>query len=414
MRQSALALLTVPLLISTACDSGAATLALTGAPSGDIVIASDLPTAGIYGDATVAALGIQLAISQHPTVGRFKLAYWSLDDAVAANPSIEKGVQNVSQMIDDPRVLGMVGPYNSYVSVDEIPLANSSFLSMISPANTGLCLTRSGQSCNYQPEALRPTGLNNYFRIAPLDPVQGTAMARYIAENRAVKRVAVINEWGSDGDDIIGPFATELKRHGGSVVLQKEFDSGTVDFTSFLADAHAKGAQAIYALGGVDDGICAARAQMTDDALFLGTDGISTFPECISQAVRRGESMLATKPDVDISYGSDAPAIKAVQAFHKKFPHSIITEYTFAAYDCAQILIAAIQRAIDLNGGGIPNRRQVLDQVARIHFAGVTGTYSFDKYGDAISPLMSVYQVMNGQWKYLSKIDATTGETPFS
>jgi branched-chain amino acid transport system substrate-binding protein len=406
MRQSVLAQLAMQLLICTACQSGGATPVGSASPAGDIIIASDLPISNISGDGTELDRAIRLAIAEHPAIGRFKLAYWPLNDAVAANASPEKGVQNVSQMIDDPRVLGMVGSYTSYVAVDEIPIANQGYLAMISPSNTDLCLTWSGPNCNSLRESLRPSGLNNYFRLPPPDPVQGTAMARYIAENRAVKRVAVINEWGSDGDDIIGPFAAELRRHGGSVVLQRDFGSGTVDFTSFLADAHAKGAQAIYAVGNAD--ICAARAQMTDDAMFLGTDGISSQADCISQAVRRGESMLATKPDVDITYSSDSAAIKAVKAFHKAYPQSEITEYTFAAYDCAQILIAAIQRAVELNGGGIPNRRQVLDEVARIQFTGVTGTYSFDKYGDAVSPLMSIYQVVNGQWTYVSKIDAST------
>jgi len=409
MRQGVLALVAMQVLICTACQSGGATPVNSASPAGDIIIASDLPISSIYGDATELDRAIRLAVAHHPTIGRFKLAYWSLNDAVAANASPEKGVQNVSQMIDDPRVLGMVGSYTSYVAVDEIPIANQGYLAMISPSNTDLCLTWSGPNCNSLRESLRPSGLNNYFRLPPPDPVQGTAMARYIAEHRTVKRVAVINEWGSDGDDIIGPFAVELARHGGSVVLRRDFDSSTVDFTSFLADAHAKGAQAIYAVGSQE--VCAARAQMTDDAMFLGTDGISTQPDCISRAVRRGESMLATKPDVDITYSTDSAAIKAVKSFHKAYPHSEITEYTFAAYDCAQILIAAITRAVDLNGGGIPNRRQVLDEVARIQFTGVTGTYSFDKYGDAVSPLMSIYQVVNGKWKYLSKIDATATES---
>src|SRR6267378_1111643 len=189
MIRRALVLLAVSLVIGIACQDGAATPAPAGAPAGDIIIASDLPTGGVYGDATVAAQAVRLAISQHPTIGRFKLGYWSFDDSVAANPFPEKGVQNVSQMIDDSRVLGMVGTYNSYIAVDEIPLANSSFLPMISPANTGVCLTRSGPGCNYQPESLRPNGVNNYFRVAPPDSVQGLAMARYIAEHRAVTTV---------------------------------------------------------------------------------------------------------------------------------------------------------------------------------------------------------------------------------
>jgi len=38
--------------------------------------------------------------------------------------------------------------------------------------------------------------------------------------------------------------------------------------------------------------------------------------------------MLATKPDVDITYSTDSAAINAVKSFHKAYPHSEITEYT--------------------------------------------------------------------------------------
>jgi branched-chain amino acid transport system substrate-binding protein len=83
------------------------------------------------------------------------------------------------------------------------------------------------------------------------------------------------------------------------------------------------------------------------------------------------------------------------------------TDYTFAAYDCADTLIAAIERAIELKGGNLPNRRDVLDAMQTITYIGLTGTYSFDHNGDALSPLMSIYQVHNGKWEYLQKLDAT-------
>jgi branched-chain amino acid transport system substrate-binding protein len=399
----------VPLLLAASicagCDGGGTTHSIPTAPAGQIVIGSDLPSAGFYEAAVSAEQAIRLAIAQHPTIGRFKLAFWPLDDSVAENPSQEKGIQNVSQMIDDARVLGMVGPFNSYIANVEIPVANQSDLAMVSPSTTNACLTLLSPDCASQADTLRPSGRINFFRIAPTDPVQGTAMANYISRNLSIKQVAVINEWGSDGDLIANSFAKELELAGGKVVLREDFDSGTSDFTSFVTDAHAKGARAIYALGNAD--ICVARSQMPADTLFVGTDGFTGDPVCISQAAAGSGSIVATKPDVDITGSKDAAAIDALRAFHHAYPSSKVLEYTFASYDCARILIAAIEQAVAANNGSLPNRRQVLDAVARIQFTGVTGTYSFDRNGDATSPLMSLYHVVNGQWVYLNKVDAS-------
>jgi branched-chain amino acid transport system substrate-binding protein len=402
----------VPLLvvvsICAGCQDGGATHSIPAAPAGQILIASDLPSAGFYEAAVSAQNAIRLAIARHPTIGRFKLAYWPLDDSLAENPSQEKGIQNVNQMIDDPRVLGMVGPFNSFVADVEIPVANQSDLAMVSPSTTNSCLTLLSPDCASQPDTLRPSGRINFFRIAGEDAVQGTAMARYMARNLKVKQVAVINEWGSDGDLIAASFAKELGLEGGKVVLQQDFDSGTSDFTSFLAAAHAKGARAIYALGGADnDKICVAASQVPADTLFLGTDGFADNPACISQAAGGSAQIFATKPDVDITGSQDPAAVEVLRAFHAAYPSSKVLEYTFATFDCAQILIAAIEQAVAANNGSLPNRRQVLDAVARIQFTGVTGTYSFDQNGDAISPLMSVYQVVNGKWVHLEGIDAS-------
>jgi branched-chain amino acid transport system substrate-binding protein len=405
MKAKRLLPLLVAISICAGCEDGGAMHSIPAAPAGQILIASDLPSAGFYEAAVSAQNAIRFAIAQHPTIAGFKLAYWPLEDSVAENPSQEKGIQNVSQMIDDARVLGMVGPFNSYIANVEIPVANQSDLAMLSPSTTNSCLTVLDPSCASQPDTLRPSGRINFFRLASEDHVQGTAMANYITHNFNIKQVAVINEWSSDGDLIANSLAKELELAGGRVVLRADFDKGTLDFTSFLAEAHAKGAQAIYALGNAD--ICAAISQTPADTMFLGTDGFTGAPACIPKPAAPSGPILATKPDVDISASKDAAAIQAVRAFHQAYPSSNVLEYTFAAYDCAQILIAAIEQAVAANHGSLPNRRQVLDAVARIQFTGVTGTYSFDQYGDAISPLMSIYRVVNSKWEYVDRIDAS-------
>lgn len=411
MKRAASALLILVSLLAAGCQSAPAPNRYA-APAGDIVIASDLPVTHLYGDAIRAQEAIQLAVSQHRAMGRFKLVYWSLDDAVAGNYSQEKGIQNVSQMLDDPRVLGMVGPYNSDVAAVTIPVANPGDLAMISPSVTRICLTQIGPTCSYTRQVQYPSGRTNFFRIAPPDSLQGTAMARYAVSSLHIDRVAIINEWSGGGEPYVSYFIREFQRLGGEVVLREDVDPDTADFKDFLAEAHALQAQAIYAVGDTNPtgpaGICTVRAQMTDAAIFLGTDGFSGDPLCIREAAANSSSIFATKPDVDITGSKDPAAMAAVKAFHKAYPTSKIDQYTFAAYDCALILIDAIRRAIDAAHGSIPNRPQVLDALAQTQdFKGVTGTYSFDSNGDALSPLMSIYQVENGQWVYLNKVDAS-------
>ena len=117
--------------------------------------------------------------------------------------------------------------------------------------------------------------------------------------------------------------------------------------------------------------------------------------------------MLATYTDVDIRKSQDPQAMSVVRQFHQSYPNATISDYTFAAYDCAMIVIDAIEHAIEANGGRLPDRRQVLDAMTRAQFRGVTGSYSFDKNGDAIFPLMSVYKVVGGKWTYVNKIDGS-------
>jgi branched-chain amino acid transport system substrate-binding protein len=77
------------------------------------------------------------------------------------------------------------------------------------------------------------------------------------------------------------------------------------------------------------------------------------------------------------------------------------TTYVFVAYDCAEIIISAIERAMQANGGKVPSRQQVLNAVASTRdFAGASGTFTFLPSGDPIQPSVSVYRVQTGSWTF--------------
>ena len=391
-----------------ACQSSAPSAA-PGPPVGDILIGSDLPITGFEGDTPPLQQAIQLAIDQHSHVGPLKLAYWSLDDAVGGDALPEKGIQNIEQFIDDHKVLAVIAPFTSYMAAAQIPIANSAPLVMISPATTRACLTRSRPACDSTADNLRPSGRNNFFRIAPPDPLQGAAMAAYLVSDLHLLRAAVINELGDDGMTYVDSFKKRLAGLGGELVYSADLNPGTTDFSEFMSSAGAKGAQAIYAMGLVDDQICVAASQMPPGMIFAGTDTFTTDQQCVTQAGRGANSMFGTYTDVDAT--KLARATQVVDAYRKKFPRTDAgARSIFAAYDCALILIDAIQYAVNANHGEIPSRAQVLDAVARtdVVYEGATGAYSFDANGDAKLPLMSVYQVKGGQWTFVQRLDITS------
>jgi branched-chain amino acid transport system substrate-binding protein len=397
--------LAVLVCLTGACETGAVS---QEGPS--IVIASDSPLSGSDGAyAAPVVQAIQLAITQHAQIGRFKVVYQPMDDAPALIAPV-KGVQNVKRMIADARILGMVGPYLSSSAFEQIEVSNSASLAMVSPSNTNWCLTRPDPSCATPPADLRVTGTNNFFRITAPDSIEGRSMARFAWKTLQIKRAAVYTLGGQFEDVTLKGFVDEFQRDGGEVVFSNELPGSTTNFRPFLQTARSLGAETVFAATEGND--CLVRAQMggifPKDAYFLGMDIMQESSDCIPNAGANADGMIATVSVPDLAGSKDPAVIKFVDAYRKAYPRTeTVDPYAFAAYDCALILIDAITQAVAANGGGFPTRLQVVSQIATSQFHELAGTYSFDANGDAVSPLMAVYQSKGGQWVYLGQIDAS-------
>jgi branched-chain amino acid transport system substrate-binding protein len=380
-----------------------------GGSKGEIDIASDLPVSGADASSGLPAQqGAAFAVSRIGTVKGYTLKFVPYDDAVNGAHDAQKGVQNVQAIIANTKILAMVGPFNSGVAKAEIPVANQAPLAMISPSNTNECLTQSLDYCQkengFTPSSLRPTGKNNYFRVAAADTFQGPAMADFaihagpLPAGLGITKVAVWDDKETFGAGVANNFAKEFKAKGGTVVDRKSYDpKAKKDFKDFLASAKAAGAQGIYTGSTSATGGCIARGQMsgvfTPDIPYMGPDGIGD-PQCIKDAGSMANAnMYATQGVADATQNPDAKTV--VDAYKAAYPKSSdVGAYTFATYDCAAILIDAIGRAIDAAGGKIPTRQQVVDAVAKTtNYKGLTGVITFDANGDPSHPTLQLQQV---------------------
>jgi branched-chain amino acid transport system substrate-binding protein len=363
-----------------------------------IVIASDFPLQDQNRRTGLSMTdGVRFAVEQRRTIGQFQVVFKPFDDTLAGQMDPVKGIENVRRIAADSQILGMIGPYASSIAQAEIPVASQygPNLAMVSPSTTANCLTVSLPGC--RPPA-RPGGINNFFRIAAPDLDQTRAMADFAVKVLGVTKIAVLSDGEGYGEGLADGFAQDLPAAGGTVILRQQLQPSINDYSELLRRIKDLGGQAIYAGGAPSYGVCRVRAQMPavlPQVYFLGGDALLD-PSCIGDAKNAADGMTATiaqgRPSTDLQ------AKKVVDSYMRTgWPE---TPYTYASYDCAEILMDAIERAMNGNGGRLPSRSQVIQALTTTKFEGVTGSWSFDGHGDATAPAISFYRVEHGSWTF--------------
>lgn len=424
------------LLVLTACSFPG----VGGSPAAVLRIGVDLPLSGAEGRVATPALnGVRFYVQEHPTVDGFAVNLVVKDDSLNGTPEAPLGAANVQAFAADPQVMAMIGPFDSSVARAEIPVANQASLAMVSPATSSPCLTKPDYlpaalspshvavTCKQAglpaPADLRPTGVNNYFRLAATDDLQGPAAADYAAKNLHLLRVATISDHEAYGQALAESFATRFGALGGNIAGRLDLDpSAAVDATGFLNRMKAGGAQAIYFGGLTANKGCVIRAEMAgvfaagEATPFLGGDGIADDPACTQDAANNVAGIYATVPILDTSNVASAEPV--ISAFKSAFPNSRdFGHYTVIAYDATAVVYDALDRAIKSAGGHAPPRGNVISQLSVTHdFDGAIGVFGFDTGGDSTRRVITLYEPQpaapRGPWKRVASVDYT-GALPY-
>jgi branched-chain amino acid transport system substrate-binding protein len=384
------------ILAVTLAALAAATLAVGVMPAGaqtDPVQSTKVVKVGVIAplDAGLTSFGlgirnsVQLAVDQ--ANARNAIPGWTIE-LVAVNDSSEPevGAAAAQQLVDDPAVVGVVGPYNSGVAQAALPVLSPADLALVSPSNTLADLTLGPDPAN----AERP--FENYFRMVASDGPQAKFLAAS-AKAIGAKKVAVVSETKAVSKGLADSFATAFEDGGGTVTVQEVVPDGNTDFTDFI-DAAVPTKPDLIFFGGEYAVAAALRDQATTAGLtkpLMGGDGIKDD----TYIVDAGE---AAKGTLASTVGTPLDSLKSAKKFLSAYDKAEFddppTDYGPYAYDAANIVIAAAKKVL-AGQDAIPAdaRAQVLAMVQDTETKGASGPVSFDEFGDTTHRVFTLYKV---------------------
>lgn len=422
-----------------ACGAGVTSSTTSTGSTGSttIKIATELPVSGkdaSNGKPTEngAHLAVDQANQQHLVPG-YTFVFVPRDD-VGPNGTHDPAVgeQNVSGLIGDALVAGIVGPFNSSVAQGEMPEANQAPIALVSASVTNDCLTQTEPAAvcsgaNNKIGTYRPTGKVTFFRIATRDQFPGVAIADYAYKTKGYRSAYFIDDAETYGIGIVDSISSEWQKLGATLLGRSSEPATTTTYVSLLTQIAAKKPDVIFFGGEDSTGGILIRQQMVQvrglkETPFYSSEGIltSTFAKAIGPYKSNGSNgapVYSASSTVNINALPSAQQF--VAAYDKAYGAQNLGAYSGGGYDCAMILIQAIKAALatgvktPANSGDAAQakvfRQAVINAIQQINYNGVTGHYTFDQNGDITNRILYIYTIAddpnqgNG-WKFVSQM----------
>ena len=349
--------------------------------------------APLSGDLSALGLGIKnsvdLAIKQandSNAIPGWKLVLAAEDDQ--ATPDVGKNA--ATKLSSDDQVVGVVGTLNSSVAQSVTPVLQPAHIVQISPANTNPTLTQGKDAAN----PARP--YDNYFRTCTTDAVQGPTAAAYLL-GTGVKSVATIHDKKSYGQGLVEAFTKAFTAGGGKVVAAQTINPDDKDFSSVITNVKGASPAVVY-YGGEYPQAGPLSKQMKAAGLnvpLMGGDGIFD-PSYVDLAGTASNGDLAT------SVGAPVDTLASAKAFVSAYTAAAYKDpmgaYGAQSYDAANAIINALKTSLAKAADAKSARADTVTAISSVSFDGATGKIAFDKYGDTVTKVITVYKVTGGKW----------------
>lgn len=326
-----------------------------------------------YGEATKR--GVDLAteeINQKGGINGKKIRLVYEDDQIKP----EVGTKVIQKLISIEKVPVIIGAFGSSVSLAIAPVAEKNKVVLFSASSTA--------------DALKDAG-DYFFRNVPPNSKQGESAAEFAIEKLKAKNAAVLYMNNDYGISLAKAFENFFKQKGGSILITENYNPGDRDFRTQLSKIKDKQPSIVFYPGHYQEsGLILKQAkELVIKSVFIGGDG-SYSPELIIIAGDAAEGSYYTL--MAMGYGvSDEEIKRFTDVFKSKYGVEPDV-YSAYAYDALKIIAQAIQNG-GYNSEGIKNALYRTKD-----FKGVTGTTSFDKFGEVDKPFY-IYKVKNGKFE---------------
>lgn len=286
----------------------------------------------------------------------------------------------IAQRLADAKVAGVVGHFNSGVTIPASRVYNEAGIPELS-VSTNVKYTHQG--------------FKTAFRLMADDDKQGTALGEYAVKALKLMRLAVIDDATAYGQGLADSFDVAVRASGGQVVKREHTNDKAVDFNALLTSIKAAKPDAIF-FGGYDAQAGPMARQMKLLGINVPLMGGETMNSAkfIELAGPAAEGNIASTPGAALE---SRPGGKAFAAKYKARYNQDVGLYTPYFYDGVMVIAAAMKAADSTD----PTK--YLPALAKIKYPGVTADIQFDQNGDLTKGLLTIFQVKNGKWEVVSQ-----------
>jgi branched-chain amino acid transport system substrate-binding protein len=335
---------------------------------------------------TDTRIGIELAVEEVNGAGgikgrKVKVLYE--DD----KSTTQEASQKVRQLIDRDKVVAVLGEVASSRSLAGGLICNTSHVPMVTPSSTAVEVTKDREWV---------------FRTCFTDDQQGVVAARFVKNELKKQKVGVFyaaQDTYSSG--LARSFRDEFKKLGGEIAIDKGYQKGETNFTTYLNELKGAGPEMIFVPNYYNEMVLIARqAKLVGipGDHFVGGDGWDS-EDLIEGAAAELEGAYFTN-----HYAPDVPwpnSKKFLDAYKVKSKGRDPSSLAAQGYDAARLLFDAIGRAADpMSPDAI---RKALTETK--DFQGATGTLTIDKDRNANKPIV-VVQIKGKKFHYYSQVMA--------
>lgn len=248
-----------------------------------------------------------------------------------------EGVASLMKLVDEDKVIAVVGPFNSSVTLAVMGNAERKQIPLLTTStNTKIC----NQGNKY------------VFRTTLDNELQGLGLADYVIDTLEMDKISIIYRNDDFGNELQTIFENRAVSKGVSILAKDSYNAGTTDFYGILTKLKPKRPQAVILCGFIEEGsqILRQSKELGIETRFLSFGGFADnlLQELAGDAAEDVMMVTLFEPTFPINDVGK----HFVEAYKAKYNEEA-NNYSGESYGSALVLLEALKNAKTLDGKGV-------------------------------------------------------------